>query len=681
MSGVEATVLGAEGNLPSATPPRLRHDIQALRGFAVLLVVLYHARVPGFSAGYLGVDVFFVVSGYLITRLVAQGLTRGTFTFKDFYLRRARRLLPAALVTLLGAALAAPWILTRPELDDFLAQLVGAVTFSANVVLWRQSGYFAGAAEMKPLLHTWSLAVEEQFYFVLPALMAFTPRSAWRWVVGVGLLGSLALAVWMRESTAVAFYLLPTRAWELLAGSALALAGTGAAAGGVAGGSQPPAPSAPWGTFPRRAYLPALAALALLPCLDLGLFHPGPAALGVCIATVVVLARGWERGLDTLPGRGLRWLGDISYSLYLVHWPLFAFFNNAWLSEPEAQPWTARLALVAASLVGAALLHRTVEVPFRHAGASSPPRSAGRFVVGAVLTSLVVVAVGYMGRRAFAPDAARGAFRVHEKGLDAACDYEAPFDPRTACRSTPTPTWLLWGDSFAMQYEPGLATGASPLPFVAATRSRCSPLLGIASLAPEKGYGESWGQDCVDANARMLAYVEETPAIEGVVLAGRLSLFVEDGARVLSRTSGNNAVGPGGGDVALAGLQRTVAALHALGRRVVFLGHAPSTGFDTGRCLERRRSGLRVLGVDAGCTLAYADYTRRSAPVLALYARIPAEVGIDVLRPDELCTGGTCPAELDGVPLYRDGIHLSREGSIAVADTLRLTNRIRTQAR
>ncbi len=655
--------------MPSATPPPLRRDIQALRGFAVLLVVLYHARVPGFPAGYLGVDVFFVVSGFLITRLVAAGLTRGDFRFGEFYLRRARRLLPAALVTLLGTALVAPWVLTRPELDDFLAQLVGAVTFSANFVLWRQSGYFAGAAEMKPLLHTWSLAVEEQFYFVLPALLRFTPRSAWRWVVGAGLVGSLTLAVVLRESTAVAFYLLPTRAWELLAGSALALAlgAPGAAARVVR-------------AVARQAYLPALVALAVLPCLDLHAFHPGPVALTICIATVTVLAHGEEHGLDTLFGRALRWLGDVSYSLYLVHWPLFAFFHNAWLAAPEDQPWEARLALVVVSLVLAAVLHRTVEEPFRHARWGTF-RATGRFAAGALIASILVVAAGYGGGDRFAPDAARGAFREHEAGLHAGCDYEAPFEPKTACRSTSSPAWLLWGDSFAMQYEPGLAAGPSPLPFLAATRSRCTPLLGIASLAPEKGYGASWGRDCIDANDRILAYVAETPALTGVVVAGRLSLFVEDGAQVLRRADGAERLVPGDAEVAIAGLARTVNALHALGRRVVFLGHAPSTGFDTGRCLERRRSGLLILGVDPACTLAESAYTTRSAAVLALYARIPTELGIDVLRPDELCQDGTCPAELDGVPLYRDGIHLSREGSVAVVEALHLTDRIRAQAR
>src|SRR5882724_2665933 len=134
-----------------------RIDVQVLRGFAVLAVVLYHAKISLLPAGYLGVDVFFVISGYLITGLIKKGIERNTFTFLAFYFRRAKRLLPAAYVTLLVTALAAPVFLTDGEMQDFRAQMIGAVSFTVNMVLWRQSGYFEGA-ELKPLLHMWSLA-------------------------------------------------------------------------------------------------------------------------------------------------------------------------------------------------------------------------------------------------------------------------------------------------------------------------------------------------------------------------------------------------------------------------------------------------------------------------------------------------------------------------------------------
>lgn len=151
-----------------------------LRGFAVGVVLLYHAGLKSIGGGYLGVDVFFVISGFLITNLLARAIESGTFSFADFYARRARRLLPAAYVVFGLVAAVAPWTLAGVELIDLRAQLLGALTFSANVQFWQHTGYFEGAARYKPLLHTWSLAVEEQYYFVIPALLVLLRPNRWR---------------------------------------------------------------------------------------------------------------------------------------------------------------------------------------------------------------------------------------------------------------------------------------------------------------------------------------------------------------------------------------------------------------------------------------------------------------------------------------------------------------------
>jgi peptidoglycan/LPS O-acetylase OafA/YrhL len=156
-----------------------RTDIQALRGFAVLVVLLYHARLGPTKGGYLGVDVFFVISGFLITGLIARSLDSGSFSFFGFYYRRAKRLLPAAYVTFFVTALLAPVFLTEIELNEFKRQLIAAVLLVGNIELWQQTGYFDGGAESKPLLHVWSLAVEEQFYMILPAALFLLPRKMW----------------------------------------------------------------------------------------------------------------------------------------------------------------------------------------------------------------------------------------------------------------------------------------------------------------------------------------------------------------------------------------------------------------------------------------------------------------------------------------------------------------------
>lgn len=238
-----------------------RTDIQALRGLAVSLVLLYHADIAPFAAGFLGVDIFFVVSGFLITSMVRRAVEDGTFRFSEFYFRRAKRLLPAAYVTFLLTALAAPLILNAQELQDFTRQVFGAVTFSANVVLFLQAGYFAGAAELKPLLHVWSLAIEEQYYLLLPAFLVWLPRRWWLAGGVLLMLGSLALCLVLLPIKPVAtFYLLPTRAWELGLGSLAALA---------------PVWVARWAAMWRLAFWPALGGLILVPIFPTGLPHPG----------------------------------------------------------------------------------------------------------------------------------------------------------------------------------------------------------------------------------------------------------------------------------------------------------------------------------------------------------------------------------------------------------------------
>ena len=189
----------------------------------MLLVLLYHAKL-GVRGGYLGVDVFFVISGFLMTGLVASGIERGDFTFVGFYFRRAKRLLPAAYATFFATALLAPVFLTWSSLIPFAKEMTGAVTFTANIVMWRQTGYFDGASALKPLLHVWSLSLEEQYYFLLPATLVFVPRRYWmKAASGLLVLSGVACAIATVRNPAAAFYWLPFRAWELGLGSLGAL--------------------------------------------------------------------------------------------------------------------------------------------------------------------------------------------------------------------------------------------------------------------------------------------------------------------------------------------------------------------------------------------------------------------------------------------------------------------------
>lgn len=341
----------------------------------MLLVVAYHAwGLP--AAGYLGVDIFFVVSGFLITGLVARAIDEERFSAREFYLRRARRLLPAAYVVLASCCLAAPWLLTYAELKAFWAQVVGAVTLSSNIVLWRQGGYFAGDAELKPLLHFWSLAIEEQYYLLLPAALVLMPRRRWKVAMLGCVAASFGLAVYgAAHHPDATFYWLPTRAWELGIGSLGALA----------------AWRAPLlHRLLAAAFWPAVAVLVAVPLAATRFVHPGPMALLVCVATLVALAR-WHEGAQRLAVvRGLARVGDISYSLYLVHWPLLAFLRSASLEEPSLA-WRTAAALVSFPL--AWLLWRFVETPWRD------PRRLPRLVPWALMGVAMVMTAGSLVAR------------------------------------------------------------------------------------------------------------------------------------------------------------------------------------------------------------------------------------------------------------------------------------------
>ena len=200
-----------------------RREIDGLRAIAVLPVILFHAGFETFSGGFVGVDVFFVISGYLITTIIIAELEQGKFSIINFYERRARRILPALfLVMLVCIPLAWFWLLPR-DMQDFSQSLVAVTVFASNILFWRESGYFDTAAELKPLLHTWSLAVEEQYYVIFPLFLMSFWRLGKRWImillVAVFVV-SLALAQWASlAKPSAAFFLLPARGWELLVGA------------------------------------------------------------------------------------------------------------------------------------------------------------------------------------------------------------------------------------------------------------------------------------------------------------------------------------------------------------------------------------------------------------------------------------------------------------------------------
>lgn len=639
-----------------------RGDIQALRGFAVLVVMLYHAKLSIIPGGYLGVDVFFVISGFLITRLIKDSIDSGGFVFSEFYLRRARRLLPAAYVVFLITAALAPFMLTESGLSDFRDQLIGAVTFTSNMVLWKQSGYFEGAAELKPLLHTWSLAIEEQFYLFLPAVLVLTPkRFHLKGVVVLFVISISFCFLMMQARPLAAFYLLPTRGWELIIGSIGAIIFCGDRLRLAI----------------RLLFWPALILLVFLPAAPFGLHHPGLDAFLICMSTLVVILRRHKLLLKSIVIRFLGRSGDISYSLYLVHWPLLAFFNNIWLGESDSDVATmARLALVALSFPLACLLNRYVEEPFRALNTDVIKRLLPRALLFSFALVVLAISIPVMFKEGREYSSI---FRVNQ-GLSATCEFVGEFYPFQECVTSNSPDVLIWGDSYAMHLVPGIVAGAVDSPSIAqATRSVCGPLLDIGYLSPSSGYTKEWAKSCVEFNDSVLRYLKRTESISVVVLSSPFGQYLGVDNSLLKRNSSDGSYGVvmANQDEAIRSLKKTVDVIRSMGKKVVVIAPPPSNKYNTAICLERLGEKLPILGVESGCEINKFTYEKVSYRVLDYLAALPARADVDVISFDSyLCNNETCRTQIDGVFIYRDAGHLSVEGSIYLSKELSLVAKI-----
>lgn len=616
-------------------PAAYRLDIQALRGAAVLLVVFYHLGWFGLSAGYLGVDMFFVISGYVITQWVCARLAAGRFSVREFYVRRAWRLLPALFATLALSAAAAQWLLTGIDRQAFADQALGAIFFVANVVLWQQGGYFDTPAALKPLLHLWSLSIEQQFYLLFPwLLIGLGPR--WRrrglWLVSAAsLVACLGLAVRYPDA---AFFLLPARIWQF---------GLGAVAAVVA------APRLPMGPLASVAALGGVLLPAFHP---FGPWHPGSDALLVCTATALLLCRPSVL-LAGGPGvRALAACGALSYSLYLVHWPVLVFYRHYLLGEATSRAEEAGLLLV--SLVLAAALYRLVERPLRRTPASAH-RRLGLLGATALLLTL------WCGSAVAQPDP--GIDWAHERrpnhGLSIDCEFDGTFEAKPRCATGARPKLLVWGDSVAMQYVAGLAEGmAAHGGLVQATMSTCGPILDASPLYSGR-LGEAWARRCMAFNDAVLAWVAAQPHVTHVALAARFFHYVEPDQKLLTRKG----VRPQAVAITRPLLADTVARLQAAGKKVVIIAPPPDEGFDVGACTERLLRG-RSIGRRARCDIDRQAYEALNRDVLELLRTAPAKV---IWPSSVLCDKTLCRVMLDGQPIYRDAAHLSYRGSVLFA--------------
>jgi peptidoglycan/LPS O-acetylase OafA/YrhL len=476
-----------------------RHDIEGLRAVAVVGVVLFHAGVRPIAGGFLGVDVFFVISGFLITGLVARELEEGRFSLAAFYRRRVARIVPALLLTVL-AVLAAALLLCFPgEMRALRGAAVSAALFASNLYFWRRDSYFAPPSDVQPLIHTWSLGVEEQFYLVYPLLLLVAARGGRGGMiaaVAAATVASLAAAAWLGvENPQAAFYLLPTRLWEL-------------GLGGLAAFRLLPVPV----RRGLREGLSAAAAVVLLVALVATPPGPGtpfPKALAACAATILLLAFAdgtLVGGFLAVPP--LRGLGRISYAFYLWHWPVLAFWR---LTVGVDLNVAAQAVLMAASLALALLSYVLVEHPLRRRLRDAPPFPV---IAGGAAAALIVAALAWAAtggalqlRRIPPPVAATLAaenerIRAPIDGLDPGCRLDPVRTTATCLHVSPgRRNVLLAGDSHAAHLWSALVARFPQIHFLVSIEQHCRgsgadadrpvqcPSRALAALAPARGLG------------------------------------------------------------------------------------------------------------------------------------------------------------------------------------------------
>jgi peptidoglycan/LPS O-acetylase OafA/YrhL len=645
---------------------KYRPDIDGLRAIAVLMVVGFHAFPGRIAGGFIGVDVFFVISGFLISTILLGDLRKGRFSLATFYLRRMRRIFPALIVVML-ACLAGGWLLLlRDEYQALGNQVASGAAFVANLLFWHESGYFDRAADFKPLLHLWSLGIGEQFYFVWPLMLwaawRYLPRRLPWLLLGVGT-ASFAFSLFLTERDATAaFYSPVSRFWELLAGAGLAWL------------MQPGSPArlqpSRWQLRWRSALVWAGAAT-----LALGLLlvtrnraFPGAWALLPVVGAAAMIAAGPQNWLarHVLGQRWLVGIGLISFPLYLWHWPLLAYVRIVSQGDP-----TARLRLVAVGLafVLAWLTRRFVERPIRSGNSWAARRPAA--VLGSVMAGTFALGVAVL-MSAVLP---RNADPALQPILAAAADWDYPgrltpmrFMGQTFYRADDgADVTLLVGDSHIEQYGPRMAARVAhddvqSHSVVFATAGGCPFMPRVMEDSAEH-------QNCEPFRRAAFAYIDQ-PEVKTVVVGGCWNCYFI--AETASKLPGEPAYdyyhadaggkrenfrGGQGRPLALQALEQELLALSKRRKVYLLLDNPMGPAFDPKSYLDGSRlTGVRVREAASRTTLPSAAEMALNQEMKALAARI----GVEVIEPvAALCRGGVCDVLFgNGQFIYRDNHHL-----------------------
>lgn len=641
---------------------KYRPEIDGLRALAVLPVIFFHAGFSLFSGGYAGVDIFFVVSGYLITSIIVSDLAAGTFSLLGFYERRIRRIAPALFLVVIASILIAWFVLMPRDMKDFAQSIVAVVIYSSNFLFWAESGYFESAAELKPLLHTWSLAVEEQYYILFPVMMIVF----WKWaqhaiiaifaIIGIA---SLGLAQWgTLNAPSAAFYLLPFRAWEILLGALAAMA---------IHRSTRPLMNPLLNQFASLAGLCMIGATIFI--YDASTGFPGLPALlptiGACL--IIIAAHEGTLAQKILSQRWIVLVGLLSYSAYLWHQPLFAF-SRYYLVEKLALSFS--LSLIALTFALSYLSWRFVERPFRNRNFLSQKQV---YSISSLLGGVLVAFGLYVNEEDGLPGRYDGAIlkilSVEEGWEDNnACSFsiDENLEKFKACTAQGRFVYLF-GDSHAGAISKPLRTALEKqgINLVAWSMGGCLPVTGTTVLP------QAANEECVAAKEQAFSYAMANPA--PMILAARWRLHF-DGTRYDNGEGGvelgtplrSVIAEPGQGDIH----QFTAEKLSTIAARMplVVVNQIPEAGWN----VPSRVARFVMAGQAGGeVTTSYNLYLEKNAQVNGMLDSITGDVAI--VKADELVCSkdtGRCAQFAQDNPLYRDEDHPSQAYGEIIAEEI-----------
>lgn len=659
-----------------------RPEIDGLRALAVMPVLFFHAGFTLFGGGYIGVDIFFVISGYLITNIIQQEITHNSFSIINFYERRIRRIFPPLFfICLICIPFAYYWMIPF-ELKSFFDSLIAINLFSSNFLFWQESEYFSAAAELKPLLHTWSLSVEEQFYVFFPVLLLllhrFKPSLTLHAVVGISLI-SLSLSEYTAFHHPTAnFFLLPTRIWELGVGAILAISSpfwvkvkpTTAQFGSIVGlggiffsifyfDSTTPFPST-WG---------------LIPVLS--------------TASIIAFARVDNLVGNVLGKKLLVGIGLISYSVYLWHQPLFAFARIRMSSAPSIEIF---LALILLSLLLGYVTWRFIETPFRN----KKQINRHQLFTSAALVSLVLLGIGIYGhiRSGIFTTTQMKAAKMQQwrkdynpRADECHADSIKFIKPNNACSYNPEykKRFAIWGDSHALGLAHIFAKTLKQQSYDLAhlTYSACIPAIGI--IKTDKASSE-----CSKYNDAVLNFINNSSDIEVVIMHGRWPLYTE-GVRFNNQEGGieygksayilptnNKTISITSNPqkrISAIGLQyrKTIENLITHGKKVVLVYSVPEAGWNIP--IKLARNILLEKNLDIPLSTSFNVYRKRVEKTHEQLDMLQGNDSLIRIYPSKLFCNtlikNRCITQTDkGRPLYFDDNHLNSIGALQLSELI-----------